>query len=1416
MAVGHHHYQEYDACAVYAAVLKEPSAIHSTPLWMSALEALQAMEHRSGQLDGKSDGTGLLTSVPRELWQRRLKGSHGLDVAEDRLWFLSLVVPLADERHIADGVKTLLAPEGFHFLTGHWDVIDGADGLWTAALLDERPMHGEQWDWPILERLEERYPGQIAAWGKELAAFKMRVDARTLAEHALKLWGESFRPRVVVGHNRFSTNTTTELRRVQPFLSLAHNGEVNTIGRVRSELVGLGFNPVGEGSDSQTMDHALLQLSRRFHLTLAETMRLLSAPSPAIVRTWPAEWQDAYARLEVFWHPAAQGPQALVATDGHQLVAAVDAMGLRPLWIVETEEAVILSSEAGIVPPSQWIAEPRIIGAGEVVAWEWQHDQPLRFLSPETITQSLLTRVKESVWPTIAPQASGTVQPVTAVAGWQQAADGWTRDDMQMVKAWVQTGHEPIGSLGFDGPLAALSSGIVTVADYLHETVAVVTNPALDREREAEHFRLTTWIGERPHSLDAPVRGPLIRLEHPWLKDQELEQICQTFQGRTKVLELGWPDGVSELDAARQLGHEAVAAVRSGATLVILDDRDGYRAEESVTLDPSLALGAVDQALTASGLRRSVSLVVRSGMIRHLHDAAVLLGLGASALVPHALWSEAGPELSISVLNHGLEKIISTMGTHWLVGYGHNFSAIGLPEEVAAVLGIPTFAAPPLESWERHRQQMRQERLGLIGSEARPRFIPHFNTHVYKTAHQLASGTIGADEFHQAIGDLERKMPTQLRHTLVFQRHDGHPGASASLAVGEHAYPFVISSMSFGSQGESAFRAYAEAAKRLNIVSMNGEGGEIPDMIGQYVPWRGYQVASGRFGVNAALLNGAAYVEIKIGQGAKPGEGGHLPGRKVSNKVAHARNAQPGIDLISPSNNHDLYSIEDLRQLIDELKTVNPHLKVVVKVPVVPNIGTIAVGIMKAGADVINLSGFDGGTGAARSHALRHVGLPADIGVPLAHQALVSAGVRDAVELWADGGVRTADDVLKLILMGANRVGFATMAMVAMGCTICRQCQKDTCHVGITTQIETVEEAHERGIKRFAPQEVESAAESLVKFFENLAQGLEDRLRHLGVASISDAVGQWQWLRQWGAQELMDFLPWVESLTEDTQQMLVSEVNGGPKAAVHRTAYPSPRHPVSFQSLDRRMAGVWQSGRRSGTQAPSERVVVNGVAGQGFGAFLSRGITCMALGGAQDGVGKGASGGHIWIMKQAGLGGHAGKSLAYGAQGGTVVVQGAADSRAGVRLAGARVVIMGDGLPTPRSGRSWWDSAAIKGFGFEYMTRGEVLVLADPGPWLGAGMTGGVIYLRHDPAEGLSREYLQSRISSSASVSLQPLSVEDYAAIEGLLGEAGAALTASGQEERAAELRSLGRNPAEHFLKVVPKREQLDQQISTE
>ncbi|MEK7860953.1 MAG: glutamate synthase-related protein, partial [Chloroflexota bacterium] len=569
----------------------------------------------------------------------------------------------------------------------------------------------------------------------------------------------------------------------------------------------------------------------------------------------------------------------------------------------------------------------------------------------------------------------------------------------------------------------------------------------------------------------------------------------------------------------------ACRGVRRGARLVIVQDR-GVMDEGRAWLDPLLVVAAVHRALVgrssgAGSLRRDCALIVSAGSLRNLHDIVLALGLGADAAHPHLLLEhalsqedpDALPNL-VEALRKGIEKVISTLGIHELRGYGRQFSAVGIAPEVARLLGIRTFCATDEAglTWERIAEEG-MARAAMLRERTPARLEPAFRIYprVWKAALAVANGEAEYATYAEKLGELERKHPVSLRHLLDLTAgpaEDVSATLIADTSVGEHAMPFYISSMSFGSQGETAYRAYAEAAYRLNMLCVNGEGGELPDLLGRYPRNRGQQIASGRFGVSALLANSSDFLEIKIGQGAKPGEGGHLPARKVSAKVALARNAKPGVDLISPSNNHDIYSIEDLAQVVHELKTVNRRATVAVKIPVTPEVGIIAVGIVKSGADVVTLSGYDGGTGAARQHALRRAGLPVEIGVAEAHRALVAAGLRERVEIWCDGGMKSALDTAKMLCLGADRVGFGTFAMVAIGCTICRGCQLDTCHVGIATQIESAAEAVARGLKRFEPQEYERAVANLVRAFGAMREELARIAARLGVAIVRALVGR--------------------------------------------------------------------------------------------------------------------------------------------------------------------------------------------------------------------------------------------------------------------------------------------------------------------
>jgi glutamate synthase (NADPH/NADH) large chain len=643
--------------------------------------------------------------------------------------------------------------------------------------------------------------------------------------------------------------------------------------------------------------------------------------------------------------------------------------------------------------------------------------------------------------------------------------------------------------------------------------------------------------------------------------------------------------------------------------------------------------------------------------------------------------------------------------------------------------------------------------------------------------------------------------------------------------------PVLIGAMSFGSQGELAYTAYGEAAARLNILCVNGEGGELPHMMGRFPRNRGNQIASARFGVNIEFLNSCDVLEIKIGQGAKPGEGGQLPGYKVTEQVALARHTTPGVDLISPSNNHDLYSIEDLAQLIDELKTANPRAKVSVKIPVVPGVGIIAVGIAKAGADIINITGYEGGTGAARAHSLRHVGLPAEIGLWLAHRQLCDSGLRDEVELWADGGMKSGRDVLKMLCLGANRVGFGTLAMVAVGCTICRKCHEGTCHVGITTHIRTREEALDKGIKHFEPRDQDLAVDGICNVFGMLAEDIRRWTAALGFTRTQDVVGRADLLEQIAMHDQIDLsmltIP-VERVAKRAPQPGVGTRLARPRNTISKQitaligervaygdqeiTYDDEQVMAMDRALGTHLCGALKRGDIDTTNLKAVHLSFShsAVPGNGLAAFLDAPVDVLVEGGAQDGVGKCAKGGTVAILKGmnhngARLDGSVGKSFAYGAQGGQFIVQGNADTRACIRLSGADVVFGGEVRQPLRDELGGIAARAnLKGYACEYMTSGRVLIMGDPGPWLGAGMSGGVIYQRIQPEMGLTLDAIRRRIATGASIQISPLDENGVSAVRDLLGMYITTLEQYNQGDDAAHLYTMLARPQDYFVSLAP------------
>ncbi len=1524
--------EDKDACAIYASVRKDATPSHE-PI-RKAIPALQKMLHRAGNVDGEGDGCGVLLDIPRKLWAEEVRsGGHDPSLTLDAAFAVAhvFVERTADLQEIQHDARELLGQGGFRILAERIGVVDSTalgptareeePHFWQVCGLVADASHRDRVLFDLLSELELRLGVHVPSFSATTCVYKVMGSPKVLGGYYPDLNDERFETIGCFGHNRYSTNTWPSFKRVQPFSVLGHNGEINTIEQLRQEARMLRV-PIPPGnSDSQDLNRTIDTLVSRDGLSLAEAMEMVVPPIVEEIRALPEELHRFYMYLHQAMGPFAQGPVALIARHTDECVFSADALGLRPLWQVETGDDFVFSSEPGVVAVNEMVSEPKPLAPGEKVLVEidrerkrsllWPHDEMLRIVRDRWLKRNGVEEVGpyDRALETGGPLEGGEV-PGYSDAGPEEpvkvsdrvlAGFGWQRDDVKLVQQMASNGAEPIGSLGYDGPLAALSPERQNLADYFKETVAVVTNPAIDREREVEHFSTRAVFGRRP-SLDAadvdtatvetslPVilgghheMAPLsdsayrqVAREH---RTYLLEDLWEEFRGRAGAVDISLLESETSKGAIERIRQEAVKKVRDGAELLVLTDRTVYDAERRY-LDPHLATSAVDQALKGfrvgpgeENLRRRCGIVLRAASIRNVHDVMLALGLGANGVCPYTMVEvicvedyETDIGNLCAALTKGIEKVISTIGIHEVRGYARQFSSIGIKPELAELFQTEAFAATEGGGTgfaELDEDTNERARILSQDDDAKPAKTFRFYPKVYKAAIATANGSGSYAEYSEKVRDLEVQNPISMRHIMGLKGdRDPVDPAEVDAGVGHHDYPAVISSMSFGSQSEPAFRAYAEAAKAINILCVNGEGGEIRDMYGQYRKWRGQQVASGRFGVSAEMINSSYVAEIKIGQGAKPGEGGHLPGKKVSEKVAAARNAAPRTDLISPSNNHDLYSIEDLAELIDELKTVNPDVRVSVKVPVVPNIGTIGLGIAKAGADIITLSGFEGGTGAARQHALRHVGLPSDIGTRAVHRALMEAGIRNRVEIWADGGYRTGHDIVKLHCLGANRVGFGTLAMVSLGCTICRGCQLDTCHVGIATQIETVEQAQEHGLKKFTPQEVDLAAESCARFFSAMGEEVKEVVASLGYKRAQDLVGRYDLLEQVSHHDRIDLaelitpleefldlepidLPVADEIVEERAEaglVVARPIRMEAKEASSQIAALAPEvcsgHAVTSEfpratDANDRVLGTELSGAISRARifedgpASDDEVLAslsfNGgsVAGQGFGAFNAYGVSIRVEGGAQDGVGKAMLGGTVSVLKGKGakgrrLNGSVGKSFAYGAQRGRLSVQGSADSRFCIRLSGADVVLGGEPEGDIDDGRGCLvDRANAKGFAFEYMTSGRAVVLGDIGPWACAGMTGGRVYVRQN-AFGLGREAIERRLGEGAKVELKALDADGLLDIDDLLSHYADELRATDQGKEADRIMDLAADAASNFLMVVPHKVQADPSISTE
>jgi glutamate synthase (NADPH/NADH) large chain len=1203
-------------------------------------------------------------------------------------------------------------------------------------------------------------------------------------------------------HQRFSTNTFPSWRLAHPYRFLCHNGEINTVrGNVNwmaarrqamtSELLGADLAKmvplIGPGqSDTACIDNALELLVIGGGYSLAHAMMML------IPEAWAGNpLMDPQRRAFYEYHAALMepwdGPAAIAFTDGRQIGATLDRNGLRPArYIVTDDDHVIMASEAGVLPvPEEKITRKWRLQPGKMLLIDLEEgrivddEEIKRRLAAEHPYESWLeaTQFKLAELGDLAHEHSKAAAPgrsndPTAHLN-QQQAFGYTQEDIQFfLEPMARDADDPVGSMGTDTPIAALSNKPKLLYNYFKQNFAQVTNPPIDPIREELVMSLVSMIGPRPNLLGHEA-GTHYRLEvsQPILTNGDLEKIraiehlVSAF--RTDTLDATWAafegaEGMAQ--ALDRLCREATQAVLAGHNILILSDR--ATSAERVPIPALLATSAVHHHLIRQGLRTSTGIVVETGEAREVHHFCALAGYGAEAINPYlafatleqihvendlALGSAEVQKNYIKAVGKGILKVISKMGISTYQSYcgAQIFDAVGLTSDFVDKyftgtattiegVGLREIAE---EAVERHRRAygddpLYHEMLDVGGDYAfRLRGEDHAWTpeSVARLQH-AARGNSAADyrAFAATINDQSKRLLT-IRGLMTFNFAREPVPPDEVEPASEIVKRFATGAMSFGSISREAHTTLAIAMNRIGGKSNTGEGGEeaqrfrpLPN--GDSMRSAIKQVASGRFGVTAEYLVNADDLQIKMAQGAKPGEGGQLPGRKVDKTIAKVRYSTPGVGLISPPPHHDIYSIEDLAQLIHDLKNANPRARISVKLVSEVGVGTVAAGVSKARADHVTIAGFEGGTGASPLTSLTHAGSPWEIGLAETQQTLVLNGLRGRIAVQVDGGLRTGRDVVIAALIGADEFGFSTAPLIAAGCVMMRKCHLNTCPVGIATQ-DPVLRARFTGLP-----------EHVINYFFFVAEEVRELMAKLGFRRFHEMIGRVDKLDMVRAIE-----HWKAKGVDLTR--LLHRAPAKPGVAIHNcerqdhhldraldneliaAAGPAlvEREPVRIEHEIRnvhRTVGAMLSGevaRRYGHAGlPQDTIWVTfrGNAGGSFGAFLARGVTLDLYGDANDYVGKGLSGGRL-IVRQPPQARREpteniiiGNTVLYGAIAGEAYFEGVAGERFAVRNSGAVAVIEGTG-----------------DHGCEYMTGGVVVVIGDTGRNFAAGMSGGIAYV---------------------------------------------------------------------------------------
>lgn len=1184
---------------------------------------------------------------------------------------------------------------------------------------------------------------------------------------------------ICVFHQRFSTNTAPRWPLAQPFRFLAHNGEINTIeanrgwANARKEnFVSPQLPEIAEldeivntvGSDSSSMDN-MLEVLLTGGMDIYRAIRMMVPPAWQNVEQMDSDLRAFYEYNSMHME-AWDGPAGIVLTDGRHAVCMLDRNGLRPArWVITRNGFITLASEIGTYDykPEDVVAKGRV-GPGQVLGIDTETGEVLH---TDQVSARLKVAHPYKRW--LRENANYLESALTELARFQpmeaDKLDVYQKmfqvsfeERDQLLRPLAESGQEAVGSMGDDTPMAVLSRQNRVLTDFFRQKFAQVTNPPIDPLREAIVMSLETCCGAELNIFDAtPEHAHRLILTTPVLSPRKFNALVTqedaAFASQTIKLHYD-PLKDSLKQALMGICREAEDAARAGKVILVLSDCGLEQGQ--LPVHAALATGAIHHHLGALALRPRVNLVIETGYARDAHQMAVLFGVGATAVYPYLAYQVMADmhrtgELSGNPadarenyrkgMQKGLYKILSKMGISHIGSYRGSqlFEAVGLNSEVMDMCFVGM--ASRIQGAGFAELQFQQELLAREAWLPRKRikqgglikYVHGGEYHAYnpdvvmKLQEAVQQGDYGKwKEFARLVNE---RPVTTIRDLLRLKPVAEPLPLSDVEPVESLLLRFDSAGMSLGALSPEAHEALAQAMNEAGGRSNSGEGGEDPARYGTIRSSKIKQIASGRFGVTPAYLVNAEVLQIKVAQGAKPGEGGQLPGGKVNDLIARLRYAVPGVTLISPPPHHDIYSIEDLAQLIFDLKQVNPTAQVSVKLVSEPGIGTIATGVAKAYADLITVSGYDGGTAASPITSIKHAGSPWELGLPEVHQALRINQLRHKIRLQTDGGLKTGLDVVKAAILGAESFGFGTAPMVALGCKYLRICHLNNCATGVATQHQALRDEHFRG-----------TVEMVKHYFRFIAEEVRELMALLGVRQITDLIGRTDLLEvlegETNAQRRLDLTPLLgnDSVPSDAPQFCQVSRNEphdpGAKnlemlAAMESAIESRSGGDFSFRvtncdrSVGARISG--EIAKRYGEAGLAEsplKVSLTGVAGQSFGVWNAHGLDMYLEGDANDYVGKGMNGGKLTIVPPRGsrFESHKtaiiGNTCLYGATGGKLYAAGTAGERFGVRNSGAHAVIEGAG-----------DHCC------EYMTGGLVCVLGETGINFGAGMTGGFAYV---------------------------------------------------------------------------------------